>query len=90
VGFSGRSLIMLATGDIKATHWSDLWGYGVAPFAVSLALLAATAAIWFAPDWAPRAIAASLIATLLMAIRNAWDLVTWISAKGDQLGRDEP
>jgi hypothetical protein len=90
VGFSARSLIMLAAGGVKATHWSDLWAYGVAPLAVSLALLASTLAIWFAPDWAARGIAASLIATLLMAIRNAWDLVTWISAKGDQLGRNEP
>jgi hypothetical protein len=90
LGFSARSLIMLATGGIKATHWSDLWGYGVAPLAVSLALLVSTAAIWFAPHWAARGIAASLIATLLMAIRNAWDLVTWISARGDQLGRNEP
>ena len=89
VGFSGRSLMMLATGGIKAAHWSDLWGYGVAPLAVSLALLVSITAIWFAPDWAPRGIAASLIATLLMAIRNAWDLVTWISARGDQLGRDD-
>jgi hypothetical protein len=89
VGFSGRSLIMLAGGGIKATHWSDLWAYGVAPLATSLALLVSTTAIWFAPDWAARGIAASLIATLLMAIRNAWDLVTWISARGDQLGRND-
>jgi hypothetical protein len=88
LGFSARSLTMLATGGVKATHWSDLWGYGVAPLAVALALLVSTGAIWFAPDWAARGIAASLIATLLMAIRNAWDLVTWISAKGDQLDRE--
>jgi len=89
LGFSTRSLAMLATGAMKAAHWSDLWAYGVAPFAVSMALLASTTAIWFAPDLAARGIAASLIATLLMAIRNAWDLVTWITAKGDSLDRPE-
>jgi hypothetical protein len=94
LAFSGRSLAMLATGGIKATHWSDLWGYGVAPLAVSLALLASTAAVWFAPDgfapdWGARWIAISLVAILLLAIRNAWDLVTWITAKGDQLDRED-
>jgi hypothetical protein len=29
-----------------------------------------------------------MVAMLLLAVRNAWDLVTWITAKGDQLTRD--
>ena len=68
---------------VVSTHWSDTWGYGAAPFAASLALAVSAAAIWFAPNWAARGIAASVVAMLLIAIRNAWDLVTWISAKGD-------
>lgn len=81
--FTGRALAMLVTGSIRSTHWSDTWGYGAAPFAASLALAVSAAAIWFAPNWAARGIAASVVAMLLIAIRNAWDLVTWISAKGD-------
>jgi hypothetical protein len=26
LGFTGRALLMLSTGSIKASHWSDLWG----------------------------------------------------------------
>jgi hypothetical protein len=87
--FTGRALLMLAMGSVKATHWSDLWGYGVAPFAASLVLAVSASAAWFAPDWAARGIAASVVAMLLIAIRNAWDLVTWISARGGVLDRDE-
>lgn len=85
--FTGRASLMLITSAVKATHWSDLWGYGLAPLATSLGLAVSAASVWFAPEWAARGIAASVIAMLLIAIRNAWDLVTWITAKGDQLGR---
>ena len=85
MGFAVRALFMLGSGAIKATHWTDFWAYGAGPFAACLLLAGSVAAIWFAPPWAARGIAASLIALLLIAIRNAWDLVTWIAAKGDQL-----
>src|ERR1700744_3590668 len=32
MAFNVRGLFMLSAGTIKASHWSDLWGYGVAPF----------------------------------------------------------
>jgi hypothetical protein len=80
---------MLVTSAVRATHWSDLWGYGLAPLATSLALAVSAGSVWFAPEWAARGIAASVVAMLLIAIRNAWDLVTWITAKGDELGRRE-
>jgi hypothetical protein len=81
LGFTGRALVMLARRSVEPTHWSDLWAYGVAPFTASLALGLSSAAVWIAPEWAARGIAASIIAMLLIAIRNAWDLVTWITAK---------
>jgi hypothetical protein len=86
-GFTGRALIMLLSKSINATHWSDIWGYGVTPFAASVLLAASATAVWFTPEWAARAIAAIVLLMLLIAIRNAWDLVTWITAKGDELGR---
>lgn len=82
LGFTGRALFMLAGGGINASHWSDVWGYGVAPFAAAAALAGSALALWSAVDWAAPAIAASLVGMLLIAVRNAWDLVTWISAKG--------
>lgn len=85
MGFAGRALFMLGSGAIKAAHWTDFWAYGAAPFAASALLGASATAIWLAPAWAARGISVSLVALLLIAIRNAWDLVTWIAAKGNTL-----
>jgi hypothetical protein len=66
-------------------HWSDLWFYGAAPVAIYLALTAVDAAAsWTRAPWAPHAMAALLLVLLLLGIRNAWDLVTWIApARGE-------
>jgi hypothetical protein len=80
---SARVIFHLKTGrSFQTAHWSDLWFYGVAAFAADLALTTAAGAVWAAPACAPYALAGALMALLLIAIRNAWDLVTWISAKG--------
>lgn len=86
LAFTARALFMFLTKTIQASHWSDLWGYGVMPFTACLGLAASVVAIWWAPaTWAARGIAASVIFMLLIAIRNAWDLVTWITAKGGDM-----
>jgi hypothetical protein len=87
---AGRVVIMLGPSKaIRATHWTDIWAYGLIPAAAYVVLAAAAATAWLAPAWAARALGVSLVVLLLIAIRNAWDLVTWITAKGDQLGRPE-
>jgi hypothetical protein len=63
-------------------HWSDLWGYGVGPAAAYVAIVAAAAAIWLGRPWAVYALAAVLLSLLLLAIRNAWDLITWMAPQG--------
>lgn len=84
----GRVVWMLGpTRAITASHWTDIWAYGVMPLAAYAVVGAAAAAVWLAPDWAARVLAAGLVALLLSAIRNAWDLVTWITAKGPDLGK---
>jgi hypothetical protein len=86
LGFSVRAVIMLGPSKtFTPSHWTDIWAYGVLPLIAYLPLVAAAAEIWIAPRWAAPCMAASLIALLLLAIRNAWDLVTWISARGDSL-----
>jgi hypothetical protein len=61
-------------------HWSDLWCYGVAPVGMYLGLTSVIAAcFWARWSWAPYAMAALLLSLLLLAIRNAWDLVTWMT-----------
>jgi hypothetical protein len=64
-------------------HWSDLWCYGVAPLVVYLGLAGAAAAAAQARPWAPEAVAGAALALLLLAIRNAWDLVTWLTPTAD-------
>jgi hypothetical protein len=84
--FAGRVVMMLGvTKSLAPSHWSDIWAYGLLPGAFYLLLGANAAIVCLAPEWAARALGLTLVALLLSAIRNAWDLVTWITAKGDQL-----
>ena len=64
-------------------HWSDLWCYGAAPLALYLALGGAAASVALTRSWAPYAVAAATLALLLIGIRNAWDLVTWLAPSKD-------
>jgi len=67
---------------LRPAHWTDLWCYGAMPLAAHVALGASAAAVWLGHRRAADGVAVSVLALLLIAIRNAWDLVTWISAKG--------
>jgi hypothetical protein len=69
---------MMAKSD-NPPHWTDFWLYGVAPALIYLALGAACAGFALAADWAPHALAVLLLALLLLGIRNAWDLITWMA-----------
>jgi hypothetical protein len=60
-------------------HWSDFWGYGVGPAAIYLLLEAAAVSVWLRAACAPYLLAALLLVLLLLAIRNAWDLITWMA-----------
>jgi hypothetical protein len=64
-------------------HWSDFWGYGAAPASADLLLEAAAAGVWLRADWAPYLLGAALLVLLLVAIRNAWDLLTWMAPGRD-------
>ena len=69
-------------GKVKnPTHWSDFWFYGAAPLAVYVALaLAAGTAFWRVPH-AAYAVGLTLLVLLIVAVRNAWDLVTWLAPR---------
>jgi hypothetical protein len=64
-------------------HWSDFWLYGFAPAALYLTVGGADVALAMCKPWAADVLAAALLALLLLGIRNAWDLVTWISPRRD-------
>lgn len=67
-------------------HWSDVWCYGIAPLIVYLALGAAAFAAGQTFSWAPYTVAAAALALLLIGIRNAWDLVTWLAPVATDAG----
>src|SRR5580704_8946603 len=63
----------------EAPHWSDVWLYGVAPSAIYTGLLIAAVGLSEELAWAAYANAALLLALLLIGVRNAWDLITWMA-----------
>jgi len=68
-------------------HWSDFWCYGAAPVAIYLGLLAATIGLATRASWAVHALAGLLLFQLLLGIRNAWDLVTYIAPRASAISQ---
>jgi hypothetical protein len=66
-------------------HWSDFWGYGAAPAVAYLLFEGVAFGVWSHAAWATYLLAAVMLVLLLVAIRNAWDLLTWMAP-----GRDVP
>jgi len=65
----------------KHSHWSDIWWYGFAPMACFLALAAASITACLRAPHAAYYVALCLTAQLVVAVRNAWDLVTWLAPR---------
>lgn len=61
-------------------HWSDFWWYGVAPLVLYLGL-AIDGVVLTDGRHGTAAMAASLMALLLVGVRNAWDLVTFLAPR---------
>ena len=83
------------TKDGNPPHWSDAWCYGVAPGVIYLGLIGSAAGVWMGWPLAVGAGAALLMILMLVAIRNAWDLITWMAPQGPKPpeswpARDEP
>ena len=68
-----------ALGD--EVHWTDVWFYGVLPSMLYVALGVVAWGLWTAASWAVQGMAAVVTAALLLAIRNEWDLITWIAPR---------
>jgi hypothetical protein len=71
---------LLSNGEV---HWTDLWFYGVIPCGLYLGLGVIAFAFWQGWWWAHYGVAAMTMALLLSAIRNEWDLITWIAPRAD-------
>ena len=86
-----RGLMSIAgIGELKdEVHWTDIWFYGVIPSALYVALGVVALSFWNDWPWATDAVAAVIVALLLTAIRNEWDLITWIAPRPDS-GSGQP
>lgn len=82
-GLARGIMSSVGIGRLKEVHWTDLWFYGVLPSALYLAL--GLDALAFAQAWpcAHYGLAVVTTALLLLAIRNEWDLITWIAPRAE-------
>ena len=76
---------LLMAKDQKPPHWTDPWYYGWLHLILYLALAGSVVATAFARDWGCDAMALCLLLILLLSIRNAWDLVTWMAPRANRL-----
>ena len=68
-------------------HWTDIWFYGLIPIALYIALGVIAWCFWIDMPCARPALAGFVTAGLLLAIRNEWDLITWIAPRHE--GKDD-
>jgi hypothetical protein len=61
------------------THWTDYVFYGLFPLAVYLGLMVSAAYLWSGAAFGPYGIAIGALALLLVGIRDAWDLATYLA-----------
>lgn len=73
----------IGIGRLTKVHWTDVWFYGIYPSAIYLALGIVAFAFWMQGWWANKSLALVITLGLLLAIRNEWDLITWITPRGE-------
>jgi hypothetical protein len=66
-------------------HWTDIWFYGVIPSLLYIALAGLAYAFWTDFGWATDGLAWIVTGLLLLAIRNEWDLITWIAPRSGDI-----
>jgi hypothetical protein len=77
---SGAAFYRLASHQLDATHWTDYLYYGVLPAIGHIWLIAAAWLVWQAVPTAEYNVALGVMALLLLGIRDAWDLATWLTS----------
>ncbi len=86
VGLIYMARIMSSLRKEDATeHRTDSWYYGAAPFACYMGLAAIAAGVWFNVRIAPASVGTFPLVLLLPGIRNAWDLVTGIAPRVEEI-----
>jgi hypothetical protein len=82
-GLVRGAMSTVGIGRFTKVHWTDIWFYGVYPTALYLALGIVAFAFWRNWAWAHDGLAVVITFLLLLAIRNEWDLITWIAPRSD-------
>ena len=82
----GVSTALLRGKLSSPLHWSDPWCYGLVPTLVFAAIAACP--VLLDPADAGRAVGAATAALLLLAVRNAWDLVTTLAGQAVEARAD--
>jgi hypothetical protein len=85
-GFARGVMSLAGIAAIKGpeVHWTDKWFYGAIPTALFAALAVVAWGFWSGQSWATVGAAAVITGILLLAIRNEWDLVTWLAPRPDE------
>jgi hypothetical protein len=78
--YSGFVGLQLRSGRLDG-HWADFWYYAVAVGVAYAAVLTAGALVNMECPAAPWTLGGSLLALLLLAVHNSWDLVTWMAPR---------
>ena len=83
-GLARGVMSTIGIARLKAeVHWTDVWFYGALPSALYVTLGAIAFAFWKDCPWAEPSVAAVITLGLLLAIRNEWDLITWIAPRSE-------
>ena len=88
-GFVRGLMSTIGIGRFTKVHWTDVWFYGVYPSAIYVALGVVAVGFWLSWAWVRDGLAVVVTFALLLAIRNEWDLITWITPRGEDEGSDE-
>ena len=85
--YVGTIVSRLARGMPPVTHWTDYVFYGLFPVAAYLGLIVSAAGVWSVAAFGPFGIAVGALALLLVGIRDAWDLATYLAYHRDDLDK---
>lgn len=75
---AGAALARLAGGRLAVPHWTDYVFYGALPAVGHVWLIVTAWLVWREAAFAEYGVALGTMGLLLLGIRDAWDLATWL------------
>lgn len=85
-----RSVVsIVGIGKLTTVHWTDVWFYGVMPGMLYSGLGVVALAFCLRWPWTHYGLAVAITGLLVLAIRNEWDLITWIAPRSEDGGHGD-